>query len=109
MNEPAQDKIDRLLLEDAHRVLPDDGFCARVVAALPPTAAPRAWLRPALVLGSAALGSILAWGLAPAGTSLLQGFLDLARLHSSTPSAFAALGLTIGLAAVAAALLADES
>ena len=36
----------------------DDGFTARVVAALPPRR--RTWLRPVLLLGSAAVGIVLA-------------------------------------------------
>ena len=36
----------------------DDGFTARVVAALPPRR--RTWLRPVLLLGSVAVGTVLA-------------------------------------------------
>jgi hypothetical protein len=108
MNEPFHDPIDRLLREDAKRSVSDDGFTLRVDLALPAPQARRPWLRPVLVLGSASIGSAAAWLLAPAGTSLVQGFLDLARLQSQTPSAFAALGMALAMAVTAAVLAADE-
>ena len=108
MNEPLHDPIDRLLREDAKRSVSDEGFSLRVELALPAPRAWRPWLRPALVLGSASIGSVAAWLLAPAGTSLAQGFLDLARLQSQTPSAFAALGMALAMAVTAAVLAADE-
>jgi hypothetical protein len=108
MKDPLHDPLERLLREHAGQELPDAGFSAHVLLALPAPASGGRWLRPTLVLGSAALGSALAWGLAPAGISLLQGFLDLARLQSHTPSAVAALGLALAMAAIAAALLVDE-
>lgn len=109
MNDPQRDPLENLLRESARLALPDTGFSARVMQALPATPRARPWLKPSLVTGSAALGSALAWGLAPAGTSLLQGFLDLARLQSQTPSAFAALGLSLVTAVVAAVLVVEES
>jgi hypothetical protein len=108
MSDPLDDPVERLLREDAGRPLPEDGFARRLLRALPPATAVRWWLEPAFVLGSAAVGSALAWALVPAGTSLLQGFLDLARLHSNTPSAFAALGVVLAMAVTAAVLVADE-
>lgn len=108
MNDPLSDPIERLLRESARKVLPDAGFSARVMHALPVAPRPRPWLKPVLVAGSAAIGSVLAWGLAPAGISLLQGFLDLARQQSHTPSALAALGLTLAMAVIAAVLVVDE-
>lgn len=109
MSEPANDPIDRLLREDARRPLPDEGFCLRVALALPPPRRPGQWLRPALVAGSAAIGSAAAWALAPAGTSLAQGFLDLARLQSQTPSALTALAVALAMAVTAAVLVAEEN
>jgi hypothetical protein len=108
MKDPANDPLDRLLLDDARRNLPEDGFSLRVMHALPPARRPSPWLRPALVLGSAAIGSAAAWLLAPAGTSLAQGFVDLARLQSQTPSALAALALALAMAVTAAVLAAEE-
>jgi hypothetical protein len=97
------DAIDRLLLGDASRDVIDEGFTARVMGALPARrAAPRAWLRPALVLGSAAVGSILAVALSPAAGSLLLGFQDLVQLRLSTP---ATSGLALSLALLASALI----
>jgi hypothetical protein len=108
MSETPHDSVERLLLEDARRSIPDGGFSLRVEGALPRRLRSRPWLRPALVLGSAALGSALAWLLVPAGTSLVQGFLDLARLQSQTPSALVALGLALAMAVTAAVLVSDE-
>jgi hypothetical protein len=109
MTDPLRDPIERLLRESARQALPDAGFSLRVLQAIPAGAVARPWLKPVLVTGSAAIGSALAWGLAPAGTSLLQGFLDLARLQSQTPSAFAALGLALVMAVVAAVLVVEEN
>ena len=107
MSDPANDPIERLLREDARRPIPDQGFSVRVALALP--GAPRPWLRPALLAGSAAVGSVAAWILAPAGTSLLQGFSDLARLQSQTPSALTAIALALAMAVTAAVLVAEEN
>ena len=100
--------IDRVLREDARIALPDGGFGARVMAALPARRRPRPWMHPALVFGSAALGCILAVVLAPAGASLLQGFADLARLNLQTPAAFTAMACGAALLA-SAVVLAIES
>ena len=45
MNHAVNDKLDRLLLRDAQAALPDDGFSARVMGALPARGKPahRAW------------------------------------------------------------------
>ena len=90
------DKLERLLRRDAEIALPDDGFTARAMAALPALAeaAHHAWLTPALVLGSAALGSALAIAFAPAGTNVVQGFFDLAASRTFTPAAVAGLAMT---------------
>jgi len=102
------DKLDRLLRHDAQLGLSDAGFTARVLAALPPPAARanRAWFRPALILGSAALGSALA--AAFAGTSIPQGFLDLAEMRGLTPAAITGLAMTAALVLSALVLAADE-
>ena len=102
------DKLERLLREDALRPLPDDGFSARVLDALPARVAKgRAWLNPALVLGSAALGSVLAIAFAPAGSSMLQGFVDLAQMRGLTPAAITGIAMSAALFVSAAVLAAD--
>lgn len=108
-NPNLDDSLDRILREDARRRVPDAGFSKRVEGALPPPTASLWWLRPALLLASAVIGGGLAWHLAPAGLSLAQGFLDLARLQSLTPSASAALGVALGMAVVAAVLAVEEN
>lgn len=109
MNPTPTDRLDTLLREDARRALSDDGFTRRVLGALPHPPGARPWLRLVLVPASAVIGSALAWLFTPSGTSVAQGFVDLARLQSHTPSALAALALTLAMAVTAAALVADES
>ena len=109
MTEIPTDPLEALLREDARRGLSDDGFASRVAQALPGPHGAGRWMRPALVMGSALVGGALAWAFTPSGTSVAQGFVDLARLQSHTPSAMAALALALALAATAAVLAADES
>lgn len=101
--------LESLLRDDARARLADDGFCARTLAALPARSPlPRAWLRPALIFGSAALGSVAALLLAPAGGSLMQGFADLANLRALTPAAITALGVGGALLVSALVLVLDS-
>jgi hypothetical protein len=100
--------IDRLLRDDARAPLPDDGFTRRVLARLPaPAAATHPWLRPVLVLGSAALGSALAVLLAPGGVPLLEGFADLVQMRGFTPAAVTGLAMAGALGACALVLLVE--
>ena len=87
--------IERLLRHDARIELPDDGFAARLMAALPARASrqERAWLRPALVMGSALLGSALAVMLSPQAASLMQGFQDLMHLRTGSSAAIGGLAM----------------
>ena len=68
MNPPeTNDPLDAWLREQ-EKYIEDNGFTARVVAALPRRR--RAWLRPVLLLGAVAIGSVLAvlwlpWGNLP--------------------------------------------
>ena len=102
-------ELDRLLQDDARNPIPDDGFTARVIDALPARAArTRPWFHSALVLGSATLGCILAVVLAPAGASIFQGFADMAQLRFVTPAAITAIALAVTLL-VSALILAAEA
>ena len=102
------DKLDRLLRDAARRTIGEEGFTARVMAALPAPAPIRhAWLKPALVLGSVALGSVLAVFFAPAGASVMQGFVDLAQMRGLTPSAITGLAMSAALLVSAIVLAAD--
>jgi hypothetical protein len=109
MNDRDSDKLDRLLRRDGQATLADDGFTARVLGALPARAESthHAWLTPALVLGSAALGSALAIALAPAGSNIVQGFFDIAASHTHTPAALAGLAMTGALLLSAIVLALD--
>ena len=101
--------LESLLRDDARTPLADEGFCARTMAALPARSPrPGAWLRPALIFGSAALGSVSALLLAPAGNSLVQGFADLAQFQALTPAAITALGMAGALLASALVLVLDS-
>jgi hypothetical protein len=71
------DWIEKILREDAARPLADGGFTRRVMDTLPVRQARHiSWLRPALMMGSAALGGALAAAIA--GTSLPQGLTHAA-------------------------------
>ena len=101
--------MDRLLRNDARIELADDGFSARVLGALPgvPARRERTWLKPVLVMGSAALGSGLAVVLSPVGTALLSGFNDLMYLRTGSQGAIAGLAIC-GALLVSALVLAFE-
>ena len=104
------DKLERLLRRDALGAMDDNGFTARVMRALPAPSPSRAaarhpWLTPALVLGSTALGSALAWLFAPDSAGAVQGFFDLASRHL-TPAAITALATTSALLVCAVILAA---
>jgi hypothetical protein len=103
-----EDKLDRVLRFDARQAIAEGDFTARVMAALPARVQrPHLWLAPALVLGSAALGSILAVLFAPAGINILQGFVDLAQMRGLTPQGLTALAMSTALL-VSAIVLAAE-
>jgi hypothetical protein len=107
------DRLDRILRRDARALIDDDGFIARVMGALPAhlparSTAQRPWLTAVLVLGSTALGSVLAWLFAPGGVNAAQGFADLAA-RSLTPAAIATLSMAVAglIAAVVIAVDTD--
>jgi hypothetical protein len=99
--------LEELLLEDAQAPLADDFFTARVMGTLPAQAPRASWWKALLILGSTALGGLLAAFFAPSGTSALQGALDLATSRYMTPSALAVVATAITLA-IAGAVLASE-
>lgn len=92
------DAIDRLLARHAQDTIPDERFTQRVMEALPaPHARTRPWIKPALILGSAALGSALAVALSPGAGQLLEGFRDLMQLRLLTAGALTGLGACAAL------------
>src|SRR5688500_11699299 len=94
MNDP----LDRILIDDARKAIADGGFSARVMASLPPRReAARSWITPALVLGSTAVGAVLAVVLSPAAGSIVQGFQDLVQLRGLTQGAIAGLAISATL------------
>ena len=65
MNQPERTDPVEAMLREQNQYVNDDGFTARVVAALPRRR--RTWLRPIVLLGAAGIGSVLAgqwlpWG-----------------------------------------------
>lgn len=101
-------RLERLLRADAARdAIADDGFTARVVASLPPRPAARPWFTPALVAGSAAMGSVLAVVLAPEGSAFFQGYVDLIHQRAATPAAITSLAVMGALALSALVLAVD--
>lgn len=100
--------LEQLLLEDAQAPLDGAAFTARVMGALPARAPRPQWWKALLILGSTALGALLAAVFAPSGTSALQGVLDLSASHYLTPSALAVLGTAVTIAIAGAVLAADE-
>ncbi|MGZ5675759.1 MAG: hypothetical protein ACXWHC_13270 [Usitatibacter sp.] len=101
--------MEKLLRRDAREPVPDSGFTARVMGALPARAArERLWFKPLLIVGSAGLGSILAAALAPGRGSLLQGFADLVGFRGFTPAAVTGLAMCAALL-VSAIVLAAEA
>jgi hypothetical protein len=100
--------LDKLLRDDARIELPDEGFSARVMGAIP--AAParaRPWLKTVLVLGSATVGSLLAAFLSPLGGSLIAGFNDLMHLRTGSPGAIASIAICGALLLSAVVLATD--
>lgn len=99
--------IERLLRDDARARIAEEGFTARVMGALPRPVRAAAWVRPTLVLGSALLGSVLAFRLAPGDYHLLAGFADVGKLRLFTPDALMGIGAAAALL-VSALILAAE-
>ncbi len=91
MNPPeTNDPLDTFL-RGQNRDIDDDGFTARVVAALPRRRR-RAWLRPALLLGAAGMGYVLAVLWLPWKT-----ILDSANLLSFNSEAMLTLLLLVSI------------
>jgi hypothetical protein len=102
--------IDTLLREDAARLIDDNGFSERVLLALPARrAASRPWWRPALVLGSALLGSVLAVLLSPAIESPVAAVGEMLSSGVLSQAGFTALaiGAVLLLSAVVVAFDSD--
>ncbi len=100
--------IDTLLRDHARAAIADEGFSTRVLGALPRRSARSpSWWQPVLVLGSAAVGCVLALLLAPGHPDLLQGFADLVHFRGLTPAAATGIGIAGALLASALVLAAD--
>jgi len=101
------DWLDRILRDDARIALEDTGFTDRVLGALPASYEPPSpWMKPMLVIGSTALGGLLATFIAPIGPTVIEGAAELARLQF-TPAVGALLAMTATLI-VAGWVLAED-
>ena len=100
------DWIEKVLRDDARQELPDGGFARRVIAAMPPVPMrSRAWFKPALIMGSAAVGGAIAALFA--GTAIPQGFVDIFQMRGFTTAAMSGLGMGLALVVSAVVLAAD--
>ena len=107
MAERNGDWLDRRLREDAGSALDDSGFTERVMGALPARASAR-WLKSALIVGSTALGGILAALFAPVGTMVLEGARQLAHFQGFTPSIAMTLAMAVVLCVAGWVLAAED-
>lgn len=103
MNAPEENDPLDALLHEQNTYVEDGGFTTRVIKTLPRRR--RAWLRPALLLGATAIGSVLAvlwvpWGSLPA--------LDLSAVLSPNPQVLLpwALALSVVVALIWSAVAA---
>ena len=103
----SNDWIEKVLREDASRPLADGGFTRRVMDGLPAREARRmsALWKPALIMGSAALGGALAAFFA--GTSLPQGFIDIVQMRGLTQAALTGIAMCAAMVVSALVLAAD--
>lgn len=109
MNQRNDDWLDRQLREDARLLLDDGGFTGRVLAALPlPQVAPWPWLKTWLVVGSTALGGVLAALFAPIGPLVVEGITQLVNFRGVTPGITATLAMTVVLAVSGYVLATDD-
>jgi len=100
------DWIEKILREDAARPQADGGFTRRVMDTLPARQARHiSWLRPALMMGSAALGGALAAAIA--GTSLPQGFIDIVQMRGLTHAALTGMAMVAAMVVSALVLASD--
>ena len=102
-------RLDDLIREDAAAPLPDGDFTARVMSALPPAPVRSPpWLRPALVMGSAVIGSAIAVALAPHESSFALALAEF--LTRGVISQTMLTSLTVGgVLLVSAVVLAFDS
>jgi hypothetical protein len=105
--EDSRDAIEARLATELRREVPDDGFTARVAAALPPARAPRDWTFP-LVAGAALAGCAIATLVVPVGPVFLEGLRDLAAARALTPAALGTLAALGALGATGAVVAADS-
>ena len=107
MTERNDDWLDRMLRDDARQRLDDAGFTVSVISALPPAPQAYPWLKTALVVGSTALGGLLAALFAPIGPMVIDGIGQIAHFRGLTPAVSVTLAMTVVLA-VSGYVLATE-
>jgi hypothetical protein len=107
MSERNDDWLDRMLRDDARHLLDDAGFTSGVISALPGSPPAYPWLKTALVVGSTALGGLLAALFAPIGPMVVDGITQIAHFRGLTPAVSVTLAMTMVLA-VSGYVLATE-
>jgi hypothetical protein len=101
------DWIEKVLRDDARQELPDGGFTRRVMGAMPPARSRgHALFKPALIMGSAALGGAIAALFA--GASIPQGFVDIVQMRGFTTAAMTGLGMGLAMVVSAVVLATDD-
>lgn len=109
MIERNDDWLDRKLREDAAMAIDDAGFTHRVVQALPlPLVAPYPWLKTGLIVGSTALGGVLATLLGPIGPMIVEGLGELIHFRGFTPAIGVVIAMTSVLAVAGFVLVAED-
>jgi len=109
MMERNADWLDRKLRDDAAIAIEDGGFTHRVMEALPlPLVAPYPWLRTGLIVGSTALGGVLATLLGPIGPMIIEGLNQLVHFRGFTPAIGMVVAMTVVLGVAGFVLVADE-
>ena len=105
--QPRRDWLEDALREDS-AYIDDAGFTARVVATLPKRRK-RAWLRSAILVGTAALGCVIALWLLPGANFVTDSIVRLVTARSLSPALLAPAVLILTVFGAAFATLASEN
>jgi hypothetical protein len=101
MNQPEKQDPLETMLQEQHQYVNDDGFTARVVAALPRRR--RTWLGPSVLLGASVIGSMLAGQWLPWGSLTSIHLSALATLDPQVLMPWVTVVVVMGSIAWAAA------
>ena len=105
--QPQHDWLEDVLRRDPP-YLDDDGFTARVVATLPKRRK-RAWLRGAILVGTAALGCAIALFVLPGTQFVTDSIVKLMTARALSPALLAPAVLVLAVFGAAIATVASEN